>query len=675
MKTILIIFLLWSFPLHSFAGIFIVSLLPNPVWDDTLGEYIEIRNTGCEEKSLSWYTLSDLGGKVFIFSSGTILATKSSEKYYYSQTKIVLGNSWNESVFFKDQSGVLIDSFSYSWTQKDDIILSIAPVDETCDTISHTGEVLDLWEDETSESGSLDIPLLTDSWSVSFSGVESSGGVIPQNTWAISTGSLFPWENSLSWWTNTGELLTETGVSNTNNSSTFSGVIHSGSTFSWNISFPPIIPSLQSPTNALFSSGVFICHVIDCRINLTLEPVFSTWFLMKDFSCFFGTWEILALDADCNPNTYYFPSSWNIWVEFVSKANTSEKISHIFPVIFEITNDQTPNISVIWNSQIEDHNPPVIILERDGKWKSYYEEIGEYELNCYSLTCAINLTAERSYDPEWSPLRFLWMYDFAHPSESKDPWERKFSLGDHDIWLRVMDASDNMSEIHYTLHVLWEKEKVETIIKARESQTKKEKIEKTPKKEKKKKVSKSMTFFNPPELILQNSDSQNKRYDGLTCITTETTCVFNFTLSNTIKKMIYTWQYDNEKPIISNNPRSLSLSPWIHTLHLSASYEWEGEPIWHETYAIKVISEKKAKIKKPKKAKAPKAKAPKTPKTSSEVDEGKSQTNDLVIPDPKFPFEILYFFIPWWGYLLLRKKFFSQTEQISLSEIENDEKE
>ncbi len=47
-----------------------------------------------------------------------------------------------------------------------------------------------------------------------------------------------------------------------------------------------------------------------------------------------------------------------------------------------------------------DTNPPIAILEYDGKIKSYHEQIGEYEMNCYTLTCAVNLTAERSYDPE-----------------------------------------------------------------------------------------------------------------------------------------------------------------------------------------------------------------------------------------------------------------------------------
>lgn len=46
------------------------------------------------------------------------------------------------------------------------------------------------------------------------------------------------------------------------------------------------------------------------------------------------------------------------------------------------------------------------------------------------------------------------MYDFAGLTTSRDPGVKKFTRGDHDIWLRVIDQSGNASEVHYTIHVL-----------------------------------------------------------------------------------------------------------------------------------------------------------------------------------------------------------------------------
>ncbi len=73
--------------------------------------------------------------------------------------------------------------------------------------------------------------------------------------------------------------------------------------------FPEIIPTLQSPTNASFSGDIFTCTTVDCRINLTLEPFFSSGFAMKDYICAFGTGEVLMIDSDCNPNTFYYTAS------------------------------------------------------------------------------------------------------------------------------------------------------------------------------------------------------------------------------------------------------------------------------------------------------------------------------------------------------------------------------
>jgi hypothetical protein len=56
--------------------------------------------------------------------------------------------------------------------------------------------------------------------------------------------------------------------------------------------------------------------------------------------------------------------------------------------------------STLIGSNISDTGKPVIKLELDGKWHDYYDQIGDYEMNCYTLTCSINWSADQSYDPE-----------------------------------------------------------------------------------------------------------------------------------------------------------------------------------------------------------------------------------------------------------------------------------
>jgi|JI10StandDraft_1071094.scaffolds.fasta_scaffold4401828_1 hypothetical protein len=80
-------------------------------------------------------------------------------------------------------------------------------------------------------------------------------------------------------------------------------------------------------------------------------------------------------------------------------GNDRERILY-FPVVFSIQrigddlgNEDPKNREI-------DNGKPVAVITMDGKWKEYYETIGDYELNCYTLTCSLNFSAEKSYDPE-----------------------------------------------------------------------------------------------------------------------------------------------------------------------------------------------------------------------------------------------------------------------------------
>jgi hypothetical protein len=84
---------------------------------------------------ISSYTLSDLSGKAYKISSGTTIESHANLRLSYAQTKIVLNNTGNESVYIKNVDGQILDSYSYSGTQKDDVVLQISSRDEVCDIL------------------------------------------------------------------------------------------------------------------------------------------------------------------------------------------------------------------------------------------------------------------------------------------------------------------------------------------------------------------------------------------------------------------------------------------------------------------------------------------------------------------------------------------------------------
>ncbi len=202
------------------------------------------------------------------------------------------------------------------------------------------------------------------------------------------------------------------------------------------------------------------------------------------------------------------------------------------------------------------------------------------------------------------------MYDMGDFTTKKDPGERKFPLGDHTIWLRVIDENENMSQVFFHIHVLGERQKEDKLIPEKKSKSKKLSsiVEKKKKKAKKIKM-KKFSFFEPPEIILQNNDSKTKTYQDLICMSTAKTCSFNFTLSGTVKNILYTWKYDDGTEMITKNPRSKVLKKGNHTVVLTASYDASVTPLWSKTLNLEVKQ-----IKKPKKPKIPKKKSPKKPK-------------------------------------------------------------
>ena len=89
----------------------ISEVLPNTE-NDALLEYISLKNVSCVSEDISGYTLSDASGKVFVLPTNSLLGPGSLLSYYRSETKISLNNE-DESLFLRDSTGQLVDTFSY----------------------------------------------------------------------------------------------------------------------------------------------------------------------------------------------------------------------------------------------------------------------------------------------------------------------------------------------------------------------------------------------------------------------------------------------------------------------------------------------------------------------------------------------------------------------------------
>lgn len=750
-------FLMIYIPTEVFASVGITALLPNPAWDDTSWEYIEIRNLWCDGVDISNYTLSDASSKSYIFPSGTMIPSHENLRLPYSTTKIALNNSWDESIVLKDALWATLDEYHYMGTQKDDVILSIDHVDDNCtqpdivmtgtldESISGTsiltGTVIEnssgtfidssswsftetiwvtaSWADMTETGGLIESPDNISSWSVMSTGsivltgwVYTETGILTPSYMYYSdtdingkidtlevlypyhlTGSVYidtiflysrtggishtkidtatgyiidgyvsgsmlilklrEWDieksilsinnstssdlrlkslwdmgfRSVGWQMSEDFLLTKSFDSYKNASQkldTSQGTLPaenmtSNTPDAWNtvssgsyilpFSFPDILPSLQSPTNATFSWEIFTCTSAECRINIALDTMFSSGYQMRDYICLFGTGESIYPDADCNPNTIYFTSSGTLIIELAEKNNPLNSVRKIYRVIFDISRAfpwKTASLST------PDMIRPVAVLEIDGKWKEYYEQVDMYEMNCYTYTCSLNFTAENSYDPGGGKIRFFWIYGANSVWWSEDPGTRKYALWDHQLILRVIDMAGNYDEIAYTIHVLGPRLKEEKV-----KVSKKEKWDKMSiasaiiKKKKPKKI--RMRFFSPPVLDIQWNNTTETSSGRLQCLyKAKKICNLNLSLIDTQKWYTYVWYIDDVEIYRGKNPKVWPLEPGKHTLHIYTYMSGAREPIDEQIYTLDIEPA-------PKKPKKSKKKSTSTQKKTSKT--------------------------------------------------------
>jgi hypothetical protein len=124
--------------------------------------------------------------------------------------------------------------------------------------------------------------------------------------------------NSSTWNTNTGATTEQnppsplwqggTGTTNTGATSSSSGII-----------FPEIIPTFQNYTNTTHSGDTLTCMTSPCRVNFTLDPIFTWALLAKNYTCEirYGT----GVYDSCNPPQLYPIGTGSIEITITHRAS------------------------------------------------------------------------------------------------------------------------------------------------------------------------------------------------------------------------------------------------------------------------------------------------------------------------------------------------------------------
>ncbi len=102
-------------PVSLFAAVGIFRVLPNTADDATL-EYIEFRNTGCSNVDITGYSIEDASKKRYTFAI-TSIESHSGYVLGRSTSKIILNNI-DETLYLRDGSGTLIDTWYYPTSEK-----------------------------------------------------------------------------------------------------------------------------------------------------------------------------------------------------------------------------------------------------------------------------------------------------------------------------------------------------------------------------------------------------------------------------------------------------------------------------------------------------------------------------------------------------------------------------
>ena len=124
--------------------------------------------------------------------------------------------------------------------------------------------------------------------------------------------------------------------------------------------FPEIVPLFQNPSNATLSGNLLLCqrNNSDCRVNITLEEIFTGGYLSRDYLCEVSTGSIVL--HTCNPNTLSFRSDGKIEIALREKSHSGNLIQKEYRVEFV-----GEPLSLSSGRNTIDTTPPVIIIELD----------------------------------------------------------------------------------------------------------------------------------------------------------------------------------------------------------------------------------------------------------------------------------------------------------------------
>lgn len=101
--------------------VFLKEALPNPVGEDTGGEWIKLVNIGDNAINLTGWSIKDASEKTYTLNAS--IDGKTELLLEHSLTGITLNNT-NETITLLDASGVVIDSLTYNEAGDDEIIIA-----------------------------------------------------------------------------------------------------------------------------------------------------------------------------------------------------------------------------------------------------------------------------------------------------------------------------------------------------------------------------------------------------------------------------------------------------------------------------------------------------------------------------------------------------------------------
>lgn len=127
-------------------GLRIAAVLPNPAGDDTIGEWIAIRNEGSEYVSFDGWKIVDAKGKSYTLTGS--LSGNEERRLPYTETKITLNNTEEELRLYND-TGKCVQTVTYTGPGEGEVVV----VDEGMKLLADEGTKDEVGVTFTEETG------------------------------------------------------------------------------------------------------------------------------------------------------------------------------------------------------------------------------------------------------------------------------------------------------------------------------------------------------------------------------------------------------------------------------------------------------------------------------------------------------------------------------------------